>query len=163
MPLLTELGFLSETGYIYIAPTALTLIEPTLIQSTFITHLPKQLVPLAKSRKRGTQRPEDGHCFQVPQGRWKLARHEVSGGLDDQFRPERTMDSFRYFPPSHQDEIPFAWVPAPSWLANFHPSLRDFSGRARIPQTRSRPPTASALTGCVPPLRDCPARKVAAT
>ena len=97
------------------------LIEPTLIQPTFVTPLPKELVPLAKL---SPDDPTTVEVFESQRDSRKLARHEVSGWAQNKFRPEGTTDSSGIFPrPSGTNYHLPIYQPLRSWLI----SIRRFA------------------------------------
>jgi len=86
----------------------------TLIQPTFVTHLPKELVPLAKL---SPDDPTTVEVFESRRGNRKLARHEVSGWLQNKSRPEGTKESPDDFPrPSGTNHHLNRYQPLRSWL-----------------------------------------------
>ena len=98
------------------------LIEPTLIQPTFVTHLPKELVPLAKLSPDDPTTVEVFECC--------INGQEISPGYTEQNDPIEQRERWNIRPAASSR----------SWT-------RIFSSRSN---TACRPPaaSASALTAC---------------
>ncbi len=85
-----------------------------MIQPTFVTHLPKELVPLAKL---SPDDPTTIAVFESQRDSRKLARHEVSGWPQNKFRPERTVESSGVFHrPAGTNYHLHIYQPLRSWL-----------------------------------------------